>query len=280
MTKRPPVPAEKRCNLLDGKRWLQYSLSVWSDIRKSPEELRLKHPALFPTMLVERVLEAWLPPAGNVILDPFSGSGSTLVAALEAGKHGIGFELSPDYISLARQRLDERVAQGSPGSYEIRQGDARTLIRDLPPESIDLCVTSPPYWNILNQTRSADAKAKRHYGNLTGDLGTIAAYEEFLGELKGVFLGLLAALRPGAYCCINVMDLRKQNQFFPLHADLSRALAQGGFIFDDLIIWNRGHEYNNLRPLGYPYRFRVNKVHEYLLILRKPPTGSESRLEA
>jgi hypothetical protein len=34
-------------------------------------------------------------------------------------------------------------------------------------------------------------------------------------------------------------------------------------------VWNRQAEYNNLRPLGYPAVFRVNKVHEYLLIMQK-----------
>jgi hypothetical protein len=43
-----------------------------------------------------------------------------------------------------------------------------------------------------------------------------------------------------------------------------------GFIYDDLILWDRRQEYNNLRPLGYPYKFRINKVHEFLLIFQKP----------
>ena len=43
-----------------------------------------------------------------------------------------------------------------------------------------------------------------------------------------------------------------------------------GRIFDDLIIWNRQADYSNLRPLGYPAVFRINKVHEFLLIFRNP----------
>lgn len=43
-----------------------------------------------------------------------------------------------------------------------------------------------------------------------------------------------------------------------------------GFIYDDLIIWDRRHEYNNLKPLGYPAVFRINKIHEYILIFKKP----------
>jgi hypothetical protein len=38
----------KKANELDGKTWLHYSISVWNDIKKSPEEIKLKHPAMFP----------------------------------------------------------------------------------------------------------------------------------------------------------------------------------------------------------------------------------------
>ena len=66
------------------------------------------------------------------------------------------------------------------------------------------------------------------------------------------------------------MDLRKKSRFFPFHADLAARMQQIGFLWDDTIIWNRGQEYNNLRPLGYPSVFRINKVHEFVLIFQKP----------
>src|SRR5262245_41984440 len=75
-----------RCNALDGKKWLQNSISVWGDVRKSPEELRLKHPAMFPLMLAERLIESFLPNGSHLVLDPFCGTGSTLVAADRLGK--------------------------------------------------------------------------------------------------------------------------------------------------------------------------------------------------
>lgn len=85
-----PRKTPPKCNELGGKKWLQNSISVWSDIRKTPEETRLKHPAMFPIALVERLIETFLPPSGQIVLDPFCGSGSTLVAAEMAGKRGIG----------------------------------------------------------------------------------------------------------------------------------------------------------------------------------------------
>ena len=138
------------------------------------------------------------------------------------------------------------------------------------PTQSTVCITSPPYWNILNQRRTADGKDTRHYGNLPNDLGTIDSYVLFLDAMERVFRDVFRALKPGAYCCVVVMDLRKKDQFFPFHHDIAVRLQNVGFKYDDLIIWNRGAEYNNLRPLGFPSVFRVNKVHEFIVLGQKP----------
>ena len=106
--KSPTRKPRRHCNTLDGKRWLQNSISVWSDIRKTSQEARLKHPAMFPQMLVERLIETFLPTDANFVLDPFAGSGTTILAAEAMGKKGIGLELSPEYVSLARSRLEKQ----------------------------------------------------------------------------------------------------------------------------------------------------------------------------
>lgn len=271
----------KPFNALGGKKWIQNSISVWSDIRKSTEEVRLKHPAIFPEMLVERLIETFLPLQGDIILDPFAGSGSTIVTAEKMGKTGVGIELSEEYAALANQRIQEvthssdeeaesdQIAEKTELNSRVHLGSALKVSEFVSPESVDLCITSPPYWNVLNQRRSADHKKVRHYGNHEQDLGVVEDYEEFLNELKEVFGQVLTALRPGGYCCVVVMDLRKKSQFFPFHSDLASKLQQIGFLYDDLIIWNRQSEYNNLRPLGFPSVFRVNKVHEFILLMQK-----------
>jgi hypothetical protein len=65
------------------------------------------------------------------------------------------------------------------------------------------------------------------------------------------------------------MDLRKKDKFFPLHIDISKMMSELGFELEDIMIWDRQHEYNNMKTLGYPYVFRVNKVHEFMLIFWK-----------
>jgi DNA modification methylase len=276
---------KRRANELNGRDWLRYSISVWSDIRKTPEELALGHPALFPQALVERLLACFTSRADRVVLDPFAGVGTALLAACAAGRHAVGLELNPDYVALARRRLleagyaessvsgvgdDARQEDAAP-IFSLIQADARHLLQHVLPSSIDFCVTSPPYWDILRQRRTADGKPPRHYAAGQRDLGAIADYERFLDELEVVFGVVHAALRPGAYCVVVVMDLRKKSRFFPFHSDLAARMQARGFIYDDLILWDRRQEYNNLRPLGYPYKFRVNKVHEFLLIFQKEP---------
>ncbi|MCP4514155.1 MAG: site-specific DNA-methyltransferase, partial [Delftia sp.] len=59
---------KRRANELDGRDWLRNSISIWSDIRKTPQELALKHPALFPQALVERLLACFTTPADQVVL--------------------------------------------------------------------------------------------------------------------------------------------------------------------------------------------------------------------
>jgi len=159
-----------------------------------------------------------------------------------------------DFIFASHGKLDDRI--GISSFLSIRLYYSHTI-------------TSPPYWNILSQKRTADSKNIRDYGDTAEDLAKIPDYGEFLRQLSEVFRQVLVTLKPGAYCIVNVMDLRKKNKFYPFHSDIAKMMEEIGFIYDDLIIWDRRHEYNNLRPLGYPSVFRINKVHEYLLIFQK-----------
>lgn len=284
----------KRANELDGKTWERYSISIWSDIRKTAEETKLGHPAMFPLALVIRLIQCFMTREDKVVLDPFVGVGSTAIAAELMGKVGVGIEISSEFCEKARKRetaisyeFDENGSvkgksfngvslPAELGERRIYTDDAANLLKHVEPNTVDFVVTSPPYWDILLQERSADQKEIRHYGESTADLGKIRHYDAFLHALEGIFRLVYEALRPGKYCCVIVMDLRKKDRFYPYHADIATFMQDIGFIFDDLIIWDRRHEYNLMRPLGYPYKFRINKAHEYILIFQKPNSEKTS----
>lgn len=262
---------KKRANQLNGKTWTKYSISVWSDIRKNKQELSLKHPAMFPVELPKRLIEIFTHDKKALVLDPFAGVGGTIVAAQEMGRDAVGIELYPEYAQTARERLKQAslFSKDAPVCV-VHTADARKLQDYVNPSTVDLVVTSPPYWDILLEKRTADYKDQRDYGDQEADLGNIREYRAFLTELKSFFSLVYETMKSGAYCCVVVMDLRKKSIFFPYHSDLAEDMKDIGFIYDDVIIWDRRHEYNNMRPLGYPYRFRVNKAHEFILIFLKP----------
>ncbi|MDE0634428.1 MAG: site-specific DNA-methyltransferase [Candidatus Poribacteria bacterium] len=264
----------KRANELDGKTWLRYSVSVWSDIRKTKEETDLKHPAMFPIALARRLIECFTYSGVSLVLDPFAGVGSTLLAAREKGKNAIGLEISPEFVQITEGRLSQMSLFGEETETKIHAADSRELYQYVSPNSVDMVVTSPPYWDILLQKRTADNKQQRDYGDTEADLGKIRDYEKFLLELRKIFEQVYGVMKPKSYCCVIVMDLRKKNRFYPYHIDISQLMTDIGFIFDDTIIWDRAQEYNNLRPLGYPSVFRVNKIHEFILIFQKPAEAS------
>jgi DNA modification methylase len=205
---------KKRANDLDGKTWTKNSISLWSDIKKSSEELKLGHPAIFSLGLVSRLIQCFTTEEEQIILDPFAGIGSTIVAARHLGKSGIGIELNPEYAKKARDRLglQNDLFSKTTDDVKIYTSSALKLREFVADESVDFVVTSPPYWNILTEKRSADYKEIRNYGDFEADLGRISDYNEFLKALKCVFESVYSVLKKGKYCCVVVMDLRKKKQ--------------------------------------------------------------------
>jgi len=266
------MPATKMNNL-SGKEWLQNSFTIWRDIRKSKDEAKLKHPAMFPQSLVEKLIDIYTKDPGEIILDPFLGSGSTLLAAMNKGKKGIGIELSDEYIKLSKSRVksfqldllnDQKIL-----TPKIIKDDAHNLSKHIKPESVDLIVTSPPYWDILNMKRTADNREIGNYSNNKTDIANIDKYDDFLTSLKEIYSEVYKVLKPNKRCICVVMDIRKKDKFYPFHMDQTKIMQEIGFEIEEFVIWDRQHEYNNMRTLGYPWVFRFNKVHEYICIYWK-----------
>lgn len=259
---------KERLNELDGKTWERYSISIW-DIVKSREESKLKHPAMFPVELCRRLIEIYTR-KGDVVLDPFMGSGSAIIAARDLERKGIGFDINPDFVELAKKRLSQqKLIHLGVEEPDVYCEDAKNLLRYVKPNSVDLVITSPPYWNIHTRKRTADYKEPRPYSSLERDLGNISDFNRFIDELKSIFEKVHTVLKGGKRCIVIVMDIRQGSKFIPFHMNIVNMMSEIGFILEDIIIWDRRKEYSNLRPLGYPYVFIVNKIHEYILIFKK-----------
>lgn len=83
-------------------------VSVRSNVWRIPHDGENSHPAPFPLQLAKDHIFSWSKP-GDVVLDPFAGSGTTLRAAKDLNRHYIGIEINEDYLSIINQRLAQDV---------------------------------------------------------------------------------------------------------------------------------------------------------------------------
>jgi modification methylase len=101
---RSPSPIQRALSMLNKVEMQAWMRSSWMDIKG--ESTRNGHPAPYPASLAARLIKMFSF-AGDTVLDPFGGTGSTAVAALEAGRNSISVEIEPKYLSMAHQRLRE-----------------------------------------------------------------------------------------------------------------------------------------------------------------------------
>lgn len=87
--------------------FLEWTKSIWSFPSASARQIG--HPAPFPEELPARLIELYTY-AGDVVLDPFAGSGTSCVAALNRQRHFVAYEIEPEYVALAEARIREASA--------------------------------------------------------------------------------------------------------------------------------------------------------------------------
>ena len=96
--------SEGRINTIEKQEFIDLTKSIWRFPTASAK--RIGHPAPFPIELPRRSIEFYTY-AGDVVLDPFIGAGSTALAAVNTGRFYVGFDISQDYIDLANNRIHE-----------------------------------------------------------------------------------------------------------------------------------------------------------------------------
>ncbi|HEY6185407.1 MAG TPA: site-specific DNA-methyltransferase, partial [Terriglobales bacterium] len=135
-------------NCLSPKEWLKCQIGVWR-FAYSRRDIRDQalHPAVFPISLATRVI-ALFTHQGELVVDPFAGSGTTLVAARDLHRNAYGVELQPRYVRLAMQRLAQTAE--ALGCRQLAVcADARKMAPSLKEGTVSLILTSPPYANLL-----------------------------------------------------------------------------------------------------------------------------------
>jgi DNA modification methylase len=263
-----------RLNDLSPKEWIKFQKSWFIHNPPRREQGVLLHPAKFPETLVQEFIE-FFTKRGMTVLDPMVGTGSTLVACLRSGRNGYGIELNSKYAEIAQQEVDKALAQADAAARELTLkvilGDAQKLA-ELRLPSVDYCLTSPPYWNMLNMKGAETQRTRRErgldvsYSDDAADLGNIHDYELFLAALVGVYRQVFDVLRDGAYLTIIVKNVKKKGKIYPLAWDLAREVGKILTLKDEKL-WLQDNV--RLAPFGLGNAWVSNTHHHYCLNFRK-----------
>jgi len=298
ITKPLKIGYERTCNCppthincLTPKEWIQNQVAIWEFFYEK-RDIRDKniHPAVFPIGLPKKCIQLFTH-QGELVLDPFVGTGTTLVAALDLNRNAVGFDLKKEYVELSNKRIAQAkldlCCEKQTSTIQIAiQDKAHNIPEYLKPETVALVVTSPPYANMLNRPRlnksiRGNLRKNEHYLKVQQysddprDLGTMEPrkYVQVLGE---IYKGILPLLKPKAHSVINVTDLwwkvGKYGKRIPLHIYVVEEMEKVGYELRNIIIWDRRDLVNKVGIFGWPSNYiTLGTTLEYILDFWKPP---------
>jgi DNA modification methylase len=269
-----------RLNCLNAKQWIKYQVAIW-EFSYEKRDIRDKniHPAVFPIALPARCIELFTH-KGELVLDPFVGTGTTLVAARDLERNAVGFDLNQKYIDFANKRLSQTPLFSNTKQIAICD-DAINIPDYLEENTVSLSVTSPPYANMLNRPREnkslrGDLRNNQYYKKIQQysqnprDLGTMEP-EKFAEALGEIYKRILPLHKPGAHCVINITDLWWNNKRIPLHLYVIEALEKAGYELRNIIIWDRRNLVNKAGIFGWPSNYiTLGTTFEYILDFWRP----------
>jgi DNA modification methylase len=271
-------------NCMAAKDWIKAQIGVW-EVFYGGRDIRDRgiHPAVMPIALARRAVELFTH-RGELVLDPFNGVGTTLVACDDLERNAVGFDINARYCEVAKTRLSQAKFDARTRQLVVCD-DARNIQKYLEPDSLSLIFTSPPYANLLNRprlnkSRRGDMRQNDQYLKIEQysqdprDLGTLAI-EQYSEEMKAVYAKLLPLLRPGGHCVVNVPDMwwksGRHGTRVPIHIHLHQALSDAGYEFRNTIIWDRTNIVNKVGIFGWPSNYiTMGTTFEYLLDFWKP----------
>ena len=195
---------------------------------------------------------------GDTVLDPMVGSGTTLIECKLLHRRGIGIDINPESVELARKALDFEYE--TPYSQIVYQGDVRNLEK-IDDNSIDLICTHPPYLNLVKYSQ----------GKIVGDLSNISSPRKFCDELELGIKEMYRVLKPDHYCAILIGDTRRRQHYIPLAYFVMKKFLQNGFVLKEDIIKAQHNCVYSRRwsTLARKYKFYLI-MHEHLFVFRKP----------
>lgn len=260
----------EKLNDLSASDWIKFTKSWFLLSDKADKQKTSCHPATFPLSLAEEYVK-FFTREGQVVLDIFAGTGTTLIAADNLKRESIGIDLQEKYKSFAQTRTSSPYIVGN--ALEILNDNR--LISD---ESVDYIFTSPPYYNMLRKSRGGN-KDTRHkirqiqnepvfYSDDSNDIGNIKSKEEYICLLVDIFSAAFRVLRQKKYITIIIQNMNIDGRLEPIAWEFALLMQKTGlWDLKGERIWCQ--ENKKLGIYGFPTAYATNNFHHYCLTFRK-----------
>lgn len=190
----------------------------------------------------------------DIVLDPFCGSGTTMIECKLLNRKGIGIDVNEDALKLAKSRLEFNYKT----VYEPKliKANSTNLQSIIPDDKIDFIFAHPPYADIIKYSK-----------NIEQDISRLSI-EEFLDQINLFSKECFRILKEGKICSILIGDIRKNKKVIPLGFYIMNIFIQTGFTLKEIII----KEQHNCKMTEYWKN--KNKdfyllAHEYIYVLKK-----------
>jgi DNA modification methylase len=269
------IDSRNKLNDLTGKEWLILTKSFWLSEKCVDDKDAFKHPAPFLIKDIMKLISMFTKKGMNV-LDPFCGSGTSLIAANNLQRFGTGIDLSEEYKKLAKERLSKK-GFTEETEYHYLIGDANEILKKLNP--VDYIVTSPPYHNILRNKgeglrkqsekgfRNGSRIGVEYYSEYENDLGNKETYADFLKSFEQIMKQCFNILNTGKYTTIIISDFTVDKAEVCVQADIVNSMQNCGFEFAGTTVLLQDNK--PLYPFGYPYAYKINHNHQNIINFRK-----------
>lgn len=221
---------------------LELLSSVWNTPH-SDVEAPGSYALSFSPQLVRRMIHVYSQ-AGDTVLDPFLGTGTTVIEAQLMGRHSIGVDCNEGMLQHTLKHLPISSAELFP---QLHAADARHLQSIVDDSSVDLVVTQPPYGSTYKFSK-----------NNPHDLSLLTA-SEFLKGIEQVAAELYRVLKPGGHVVLLVGDTKDRGRMMPLGFQFMHRFLSRGFSVKET------HDFRSPAPqLPVPLH-----DHEYLFVFQK-----------
>jgi DNA modification methylase len=272
--------ADNHISCVTAKEWIKGMVTI-QEFYYEGRDIRDKdvHPAVFPISLPAHFIKL-LTHKGELVLDPFVGVGSTLVACQDLDRNAVGFDLQQKYVDVCTKRLSQSRLNQNTNQIAVTD-DAHNIPKYLEEETIALSITSPPYPHFLTKKREnksirGDLRQNGHYhkvqqySNDPRDLG-LMDHTEYANTLTEIYSRILPLMKKRGHCIINVNDLWENNKRFATHIYVIEALEKAGFEFRNTFIWDKRNLVNQVGIFGWPNNFiSLGTTMEFILDFWKP----------